>query len=162
MKNYLKILRKNFTDKEIAEDHILPSKPLSKKEEKEFSEFIRVQKMIDNNLEYMAVFEDDIYLGRNASHFLNDDQWILDNLIDIDIIKLETAFEKVHLDKLSIKYSDRSLSRLKSSHTGTAAYIISKKSATTLLQHVRSLSANHYIAIDHLIFGKLLNTLYWS
>lgn len=115
------------------------------------------QKIIDDNLEYMSIFEDDIYLGENANNFLTDNQWILDNLIDMDIIKLETAFEKIHLDKASISYKDRCISRLRSSHTGTAAYIISKKAAITLLQHVRSLSANDYIAIDHLIFGKLLN-----
>lgn len=91
------------------------------------------QKIIDDNLEYLAIFEDDIYLGKNADNFLTSDQWVSDNLIDTDIIKLETAFEKIHLDKASISYKDRCISRLKSSHTGTAAYIISKKAAITLL-----------------------------
>ena len=116
--------------------------------------------MIDKNIKYMAIFEDDIYLGKNANNFLTDDQWISDNLIDIYVIKLETAFKEVHLDKTFISYKGRCLTRLKSHHTGAAAYIISNKAAAALLKHVRALDLKNYIAIDHIVFGKLLNELH--
>lgn len=95
--------------------------------------------------------------GKNASHFLSHDQWILDKLIDMDIINLETTLGKTHLNKASISYENWHFSRLKSCHTGTAAYIISNKGAATLLQHFRSLSANDYMANDHAIFDQLLS-----
>lgn len=117
------------------------------------------QEMVNNNLEYIAIFEDDIYLGREAKNFLTDYQWLSDNLSDTDIIKLETAFEQIHLNKKEVRYENRYFSRLQSSHTGTAAYIISNKGATALLQHVQSLNAKDYIAIDHMMFGKLLSQI---
>lgn len=48
------------------------------------------QKMVDENIPYMAVFEDDIYLGQDANKILNSDVWIPNG---VDIIKLE-AFSK--------------------------------------------------------------------
>ncbi len=118
------------------------------------------QKMVDNNLEYIAIFEDDIYLGKNAKSFLTDYQWLLNNLNDTDIVKLETAFEETHLNKEVTGYENRYFSRLQSSHTGAAAYIISNKAASTLLQYIRALNVDDYIAIDHIIFGKLLSKLH--
>lgn len=115
------------------------------------------QKMIDNNLEYMTIFEDDIYLGKNANNFLTDYKWISENLTDMDVIKLETTLEKTHLNKASISYDNWHFSRLKSCHTGTAAYVISHKGAKILLQHIQLLRANDYIAIDHMIFDQLLS-----
>lgn len=44
------------------------------------------QKMIDDDLEHIAIFEDDVYLGENATVFLKDD-WLN---FPFDIIKLET------------------------------------------------------------------------
>lgn len=53
MKNYYKILKQKFTDKEIAESFILPS-DLSKKEQKkadkEFSEFLKNRKRLSYNI----------------------------------------------------------------------------------------------------------------
>ncbi len=115
------------------------------------------QKMVDNNLEYIAIFEDDIYLGKNAKSFLTDYQWLSNNLNDTDIVKLETAFEETHLNKEVTGYENRYFSRLQSSHTGAAAYIISNKGAKILLQHIRSLNSEDFIALDHMIFDKLLS-----
>ena len=138
--------------------HIFESERLSSIEKACFLSHIYLwQKMLDDNLEYITVFEDDIYLGINADKFLIDYQWISDNLGDTDIIKLETALEKIHIDEESISYESWYFSRLKSWHTGAAAYIISNKGAKTLLQHIQSLSEDDYIAIDHMIFDKLLS-----
>ncbi len=108
----------------------------------------------------MSIFEDDIYLGKNADNFLTEYRWISENLTDMDVIKLEITLEKTHFNQASISYENWHFSRLKSCHTGTAAYIISKKAAKTFIQHVRALSATDYIVMDHLIFGKLLAVTY--
>ena len=114
------------------------------------------QKIIDDNLEYMSIFEDDIYLGENANNFLTDNQWILDNLIDMDIIKLETALEKTHCSEKEINYGERCFLKLENWHTGAAAYIISNKGAKTLLHQIRSLNEKDYVPIDEMIFDKFL------
>ena len=43
-------------------------------------------------LKYVAIFEDDVYLGENATLFLNSSNWIPKN---IDVIKLETFLTKI-------------------------------------------------------------------
>ena len=48
------------------------------------------QKMVDEQIPHLAIFEDDVYLGQNADYFLSNDTWIQS---DWQIIKLE-AFAK--------------------------------------------------------------------
>ncbi|WP_162816846.1 glycosyltransferase family 25 protein, partial [Moraxella canis] len=50
------------------------------------------QKMIDENLDYLAVFEDDVCLGREANLVLTSSPFIS----DFDVIKLETYLELTH------------------------------------------------------------------
>lgn len=76
----------------------------------------------------MTIFEDDIYLGKNADNFLTDGRWILDKLIDIDIIELETAFEKFHLDKAVISYNGQSLSSKELSYRNSCLHYLEKSS----------------------------------
>ncbi|MDO4895945.1 MAG: glycosyltransferase family 25 protein [Moraxella sp.] len=115
------------------------------------------QKMIDEHIDYLAVFEDDIYLGKNADLFLNHDDWLKG--IKADIIKLETWQELVHLHQHSIGIHHRQLKQLKSTHVGAAAYIISQHSAKQAIDYLKSLPNDYLYAIDHLIFGALLDSL---
>ena len=34
------------------------------------------QKMVDEQIPHLAIFEDDVYLGQNADYFLSNDTWI--------------------------------------------------------------------------------------
>lgn len=116
------------------------------------------QKMLDENIDYMAIFEDDVYLGENARLFLTDDDWLKN--LEFDLIKLETWQELVHIDThhgLSVHH--RQLAPLKSTHVGAAAYIIHKKSIIPILNFIQHLSESQRFAIDHVIFGALLNQL---
>lgn len=115
------------------------------------------QKMIDENIGYLAIFEDDVFLGQNAHIFLNDEQWLKN--IDFNIIKLETWKELVHLGKSNIDVFDRQLKSLKSTHVGTAGYVITKETSTYLVDYVKQIPIHRLFAVDHLIFGELLPQL---
>ena len=99
------------------------------------SHVILWQKMLDENLDYIAIFEDDIYLGENAQVFFNDENWLKNN--QIDFIKTETFLQKRKLGSESILLVDnRSAKPLKEYHLGTAGYIISQKTALSLLKRL--------------------------
>lgn len=115
------------------------------------------QKMIDDNIQYLAIFEDDVYLGENADLFLNQEDWL--NNINFDIIKLETWQELVHLDKQSHIIQHRQLKRLKSTHVGACGYILTQTAAKKTLNYIKSLSHDYIFALDHVIFGALLTQL---
>ena len=98
------------------------------------------KKIIDNNLPYMAIFEDDIYLGSQAQLFLKDNSWIPEN---VEVIKLEAFSDSVQVELFSRKVliSDRSLFLLKGRHLGTAGYIISNAGAKDLFKYISELDA---------------------
>lgn len=121
------------------------------------------QKMIDEDIEYLAIFEDDVYLGENADLFLMNIDWLKD--IDFDIIKLETWQELVHLSKHSITITQlnnqpiRSLHQLKSTHVGTAGYIICRNAIPKIIKYIKTLRNEEIYALDHVMFGGLLSQL---
>jgi glycosyl transferase family 25 len=51
------------------------------------------QKMVDEQIPHLAIFEDDVYLGQNADYFLSSDTWIQS---DWQIIKLEAFAKKFY------------------------------------------------------------------
>lgn len=107
------------------------------------------KKIVDLDLKYMAIFEDDIYLGENIQNFFSDFSWIPE---DVHIIKLEAFDKKVDMaffPKLS--KDGRSLYHLKAMHLGGAGYILSKAAA----EHYLALIANmpKLVPVDHILFG---------
>lgn len=116
------------------------------------------QKMIDEDIEYLAIFEDDVYLGENAHLFLMNIDWLKD--IDFDIIKLETMNSLIHLSKnTTFIHQQRKLYQLKSVHTGTCGYIINKKCVIKLIAWLKSYPSKQLLPIDHIIFEYLLPQL---
>lgn len=114
------------------------------------------QQMIDEDLEYLAVFEDDIYLGENAHLFFNDDEWLRIN--GLDFVKTETFLQERKLSKISISLTDgREIAELKEQHLGTAGYIISQNAAKSLIGYTLSLSVQQLSAIDQLMFNRYLS-----
>ena len=118
------------------------------------------QLMITQSIPYIAIFEDDIHLSKNASSFLNDFLWIPNGT---EIIKLEMFHDKIarqYFHKKIVK--DLSLEILLEPHVGTAGYIISIGLAEKLLQQLRKKHIT--LAIDHILFTQLLksNTNIWQ
>jgi len=112
------------------------------------------KKMIDHDIPYMAIFEDDIYLGEDVTAFLSDSNWIQD---EWHLIKLEEFTARVALgEKIKVFHGDvdRSLFQLKSKNLGTAGYIISLCASKKLINYIKSL--DQLIALDHLMFERII------
>lgn len=109
------------------------------------------KKMVDENIPYLAVFEDDVYLGENAAQFLNDAEWIQSGW---DVIKLEAFSKKAILGNRVSELADgRSMYELRSRHLGAAGYILSGYAAASLLAILKE----HRITepLDHILFDKI-------
>ena len=109
---------------------------------------------IERNLQYVAVFDDDVFLGKDAGDFLSNFDWVPENF---HIIKLEMFEEYVLMDfkRTSLK-NRRSLRKLNEMHLGTAGYILSLEGAKDYLNYIKSKNINE--ALDHLMFESYLKT----
>lgn len=116
-------------------------------------------KCVEENLPYIGVFEDDILLGTDAEEFLASDEWIHSRFQhgDTFIIRLETFLQKVLCDATNIApYLDRDFLKLKSTHFGTAGYIISFSAAKYFLNIFANMKEEEIEPIDQLIFDRFL------
>jgi len=110
------------------------------------------QKMVDEQIPHLAVFEDDVYLGENADYFLSQDDWIQN---DWDIIKIEAFADKVFLSgpKINIANRSRQIVQLTGKNLGTAGYILSLKGAQKYLDCVRKIQL---IPLDQVMFDEFI------
>lgn len=126
------------------------------------SHVLLLQKCIDDHLPYIAIFEDDVLLGKNSQLFLKDDAWLRERFPyekESFIIKLET-----HLTPTNIKpdpnikpYAERTFDTLCTSHGGAAGYIISHAAARFVLDQLATLTCEEIKPIDILLFETFLN-----
>ena len=110
------------------------------------------QQMIDQNIPYLAIFEDDIYLGEDAEALLTTTSWIKP---DWHIIKTEAFSEKVFLSSSSseIVSNRRRIAQLKGKNLGTAGYILSLRGAQVYLDYI---SKNKLRPLDELMFDDFI------
>lgn len=114
------------------------------------------QIMIDDDLDHIFVFEDDVYLGNNAHVFFNDSSWLKNT--GIDYLKTETFLQERKLSQTVINLpDDRTAQALDEYHLGTAGYMLSQKGALSLLTYIKSLTINDYLPIDQLMFDNYMN-----
>ena len=95
------------------------------------------QKMLDDGLAYLAVFEDDVYLGQNAHLFFSHDEWLKNH--DLHFVKTETFLQERKLGQSIALMDNRHVYHLKEFHLGTAGYIISQMGAKQLLNFIKNL-----------------------
>ncbi len=109
------------------------------------------KKIIDDDLDYIVIYEDDIHLGENAQQFLNQSSWIPPSS---EIIKLEAFNTSVFVSKVDkIQLNDnRELYILKTKHVGAAAYILSQHAANVLFYDAQKNSSLK--PLDHIIFEE--------
>lgn len=90
--------------------------------------------ILQNDDEWAAVFEDDVYLSRDATTLLDDVSWIPQGT---DIIKLETTRIPVSLGdqegEVTFTEIPRKLFPLLSPHGGAGGYLISRHAARELI-----------------------------
>ena len=125
------------------------------------SHFLLWNKCVNENLEYLKIFEDDVILGENAEVFLNQNEWLKTrfDFNDIFIIRLETFLQPVKLEKQTKipPFNSRNFDILKSTHWGTAGYIISQGAAKYVIEYLKNIPSDEIVAVDQLIFNKLVD-----
>ena len=125
------------------------------------SHFMLWKKCVDDNLDYISIFEDDILLGENAEQFLANDEWlkVRFNFQEIFVLRLETFLMPVQLEKQQqiLPFQERNIDILKSKHFGTAGYIISNGAAKYLINLFENLAVDEVKAIDEIIFNEQIN-----
>lgn len=109
------------------------------------------QRVIDHELPYLMVFEDDIYFSQSAKVLLSDLNWLP---VSFDVIKLETMYDRVMVDKGVHLLSEHRLCRIKSRHMGMAGYIVSQEGAKNLIAIVKRLGIDR--PVDHVMFAELI------
>lgn len=111
------------------------------------------QKAVDEKMQAIAIFEDDIYLSAGAELFLKDSNWLT-----VDIVKVEKSYSHVilKLEELHVfNHQDFVLRQLKKAHLGAAGYILSYKGAVELLDYMhKQVSFDH---VDQLIFRNYVS-----
>ena len=110
------------------------------------------KKAIDEQLDYIVIFEDDIYLGDHAKDFLLDDVWIPK---ECSVIKLEVFYKKIGValkqQNLSAPNA-RKLLLLREAHMGCGGYILSLDVAKKLLSFI--VESKVLIPVDHFLFRE--------
>lgn len=105
---------------------------------------------VEKNLEYIAIFEDDIHLGEDFGMLMVDTKW----LKNIDVLKLEKFRAKVELSFLSrsLKSSDRKIYKMLGKHLGCGGYILSLDGARYLISYINKLPKLD--VIDAIVFNQ--------
>jgi glycosyl transferase family 25 len=106
------------------------------------------ERLVASGAAYAAILEDDVVLRTGARFALGDAAWIPSS---IDLIKLEhygPAGQSVLLSDLTDVGSGFRIGRMRSRHTGAAAYILSRRAAEILLALPR-----FDLPVDHLLFN---------
>lgn len=111
------------------------------------------QKMIDENINCMAIFEDDVHLGENAQLFLNNNDWLND---EVGLLKIEHFYTHLNLGNTLSSFNQRNIQPLYSANLGTAGYIIQQSIAKKLLNLFRNMAHNNIVAIDHFMFKYVI------
>ena len=110
------------------------------------------KKAINENLSYVTIFEDDVYLGEDAHYLLNQTNWIQP---EWNIIKIETVLKKTISAQRPYNISgvSRQLAQLKSKHLGTGGYILSFKGAKIFFDYINTTNLR---PLDELIFEEFI------
>lgn len=122
------------------------------------SHFLLWQKCINENLDFITIFEDDIFVSQDIENFIENFGW-LNNLQNIPfVLRLEASLtEAEHYICAALpKYKNRECKLLNSMQWGTAGYIISQDGAKFLIDYFTNLTSID-LPIDNLMFDSLLN-----
>jgi len=101
--------------------------------------------------DFGCVLEDDAVVSDSFPDALYSAQHLPD---DIDVLKLDTTFKRVWLDRHAVALDDLRVTRLRSGHYGAGAYIISKDCARSLLAKSNSFA----IGVDVFLFDPLIGS----
>ena len=111
------------------------------------------EKIINEDLDYATIFEDDIYLGEDSAALLNSTNWIKP---DWHIIKIEAFAKKTYLANKTheVLANKRHVTQLKGKNLGTAGYILSKQGAKVYLDYLKS---HALLPLDRIMFDDFIH-----
>lgn len=109
------------------------------------------QRVVEQNMPYLMIFEDDIYFSKSAKVLLKQLDWLPNNF---NVNKLETMYQRVMINKGTISPIAHRLSEMKSRHMGTAGYIVSQEGAKKLISMAQELGIDR--PVDHGMFNKFI------
>ena len=113
---------------------------------------------INTKLDYIVIFEDDVFLSSNSNLYLNELSWIPKG---VDLIKFEKFEDSPLMSLKTIKLKhDSHLRLLEERHLGTAGYILSKSGAIKLLNLVKK--DKQKLKLDELIFNENIKSKYMN
>ncbi len=118
------------------------------------SHYVLWQQVVESNLNYLVICEDDVILSHKVSSLLE----VLPRIMfDCDILKFETMLRPVVInDQCHIDYQQFVLKQLRTENMGTAGYVISKNMALYLIEFFKKTKINQ--PIDHYLFLDFLKT----
>ncbi|BCP53211.1 glycosyl transferase [Kaistia sp. 32K] len=102
-------------------------------------------KLVESGDRWLAVFEDDVLLAPVIPTLLASDDWIPSGT---DVVKLETFNKAISIEPKSYPAHGYRLHRLRSTHWGSAGYIISRRWAARLLK----LTESYTVPVDWALF----------
>lgn len=105
---------------------------------------------VEKNLEYIAIFEDDVHLGEDFGVLMADNKW----LEDIDVLKLEKFRARVELSftSRSLENSDRKVYQMLGKNLGCGGYVLSLDGAKYLISYIEKLPKLD--VIDAIVFNQ--------
>lgn len=109
------------------------------------------QKMIIERWPYLVIFEDDVYLSKDISTVLDK---LTQSVDKFDVIKLETMYQSVLVNKGSQVLKNYRLCHILSRHMGCAGYILSYEYAKNLVAMVESQGLDQ--PVDSLVFKQTI------
>lgn len=111
------------------------------------------QKMLDEYIEWLAIFEDDVHLGEDAHLFLNHVDWLNS---EIGLLKIEHFYPKLNLGHTASSHHHRDIQSLYSANLGTAGYIIHQNMAQQLLDLLKKINPDDIVAVDQFMFSQVI------
>jgi glycosyl transferase family 25 len=105
--------------------------------------------LADSEESHGLILEDDVALDASGASLLRGSDWIPP---DVDLVKIERygpPNQRVLIDERIAVGNGRKIGRLRSRHTGAAAYILSRRTAQALLASTQTWT----LPVDHLLFN---------
>jgi glycosyl transferase, family 25 len=108
---------------------------------------IACQEFLGGSDAYCCVLEDDILISPDFGQYMNRTDWIPS---DAHLVKIETTRNEICVSTKTVTCLNRAATLLRSSHLGSAAYVISRRGAEKILE----LSAAPDRSIDRVLFDE--------
>lgn len=100
---------------------------------------------------HLLILEDDVFLADDLANWIKGDYWPQ----GADVLKLERWRDdrlKIILDRAAQSHSNRQIKRLRTRHSGSAGYIITRNGAQIVLA-----SGLLSLPVDHLLFNPFVS-----